>query len=310
MAEREREPGIALVAERVRVLLGDGWEVRSAERGISTPVYRLSSNGNVLYLRLSETSADSPAPEVRVLTVLSGRGVKVPEVVHYEPFDDVLGRSAMVTTEVRGVPLDDGGPPESLRVIAQEAGRDLATINSLPIEGFGWIRRDRPPDELAAEHVTPADFAAEYFDALARLARLRILTRDEADRIGYAMHSYASIWRHGWLAHGDLDATHIFQHDGRYSGIIDFGEIRGAHPLYDLGHFLLHDGESLPLPLFADLLSGYTEVSSLSSDDELHVRAAALMIGVRALDRCLGRPSFGAYRDFLLARVRHLQREV
>jgi hypothetical protein len=30
------------------------------------------------------------------------------------------------------------------------------------------------------------------------------------------------------LAHGDFDMTHIYQEDGRYTGIIDFGEIRGC----------------------------------------------------------------------------------
>ncbi len=48
------------------------------------------------------------------------------------------------------------------------------------------------------------------------------------------------------LAHGDFDTTHIYEKNCRYSGIIDFGEIRGAEPLYDLGHFQLHDGERLP----------------------------------------------------------------
>ena len=32
-----------------------------------------------------------------------------------------------------------------------------------------------------------------------------------------------------YLAHGDFDATHIWLDDqGRYAGIIDFGEMRGA----------------------------------------------------------------------------------
>lgn len=41
----------------------------------------------------------------------------------------------------------------------------------------------------------------------------------------------------GYLAHGDFDTTHIYQDNGRYTGIIDFGEIRGADRWYDLGYF-------------------------------------------------------------------------
>lgn len=44
-----------------------------------------------------------------------------------------------------------------------------------------------------------------------------------------------------FLIHGDFDSSHIFHVRGRYSGIIDFGEIRGSHYLYDLGHFKLHE---------------------------------------------------------------------
>jgi aminoglycoside phosphotransferase (APT) family kinase protein len=51
----------------------------------------------------------------------------------------------------------------------------------------------------------------------------------------------------GHLAHGDFDATHIWLDDhGRYAGIIDFGEMRGADRHFDLGHFLLHDRAPVP----------------------------------------------------------------
>ena len=43
------------------------------------------------------------------------------------------------------------------------------------------------------------------------------------------------------LAHGDFDATHIYQRDGLYTGVIDFGEMRGAEPHYDLAYFLVQD---------------------------------------------------------------------
>jgi hypothetical protein len=48
--------------------------------------------------------------------------------------------------------------------------------------------------------------------------------------------------KYAYLAHGDFDLTHIFQRNGHYTGIIDFGEIMGSSPFYDLGHFKLHDG--------------------------------------------------------------------
>ena len=46
----------------------------------------------------------------------------------------------------------------------------------------------------------------------------------------------------GRLAHGDLDVTRIFTAAGRYSGIIDFGETRGADRFFDLGQLSLRLG--------------------------------------------------------------------
>ena len=89
-------------------------------------------------------------------------------------------------------------------------------------------------------------------------------------------------WLHveqAWLAHGDFDVTHIYQHDGRYTGIIDFGEIRGAHQLYDLGHFNLHDGEVVPQMLLPTLLEGYREVLTLPPDRERRISLVSVLIG-------------------------------
>jgi Ser/Thr protein kinase RdoA (MazF antagonist) len=93
----------------------------------------------------------------------------------------------------------------------------------------------------------------------------------------------------GWLAHGDFDATHIFQADGCYAGIIDFGEIRGADRWYDLGHFHLHDGERVPMPLLPWLLAGYRSVIPLPDDAEPRIAFASMLIAIRALARVRAR---------------------
>jgi len=104
-------------------------------------------------------------------------------------------------------------------------------------------------------------------------------------------------------AHGDVDASHIFQRDGGYSGLIDFGEIRGAHPLYDLGHFLLHERELTERPVLRFLLEGYGDVSPLPDDHGEAIRTLSLLVAVPALARRLERPP-SAYRRFLVAAIR------
>ena len=37
-------------------------------------------------------------------------------------------------------------------------------------------------------------------------------------------------------SHGDYDLTPTFCADGRYTTLINFGEIQGTEPLFDMGH--------------------------------------------------------------------------
>jgi Ser/Thr protein kinase RdoA (MazF antagonist) len=92
------------------------------------------------------------------------------------------------------------------------------------------------------------------------------------------------------LAHGDFDLTPIFCAAGRYTGLIDFGEIRGAEPLFDLGHFHLHDQESSPAVLLPALLRGYQRVQALPAGHQEDIRRSAIRLGLRQLCRWLGPP--------------------
>jgi aminoglycoside phosphotransferase (APT) family kinase protein len=92
------------------------------------------------------------------------------------------------------------------------------------------------------------------------------------------------------LAHGDFDSTAIFQRDGDYSGLIDFGELRGTEPLFDLGHFHLWEHQRTPLPLWEALLAGYREVAAPPTGYEELVARSATLLGLRQLARWLGPP--------------------
>lgn len=280
--------------------------------GVSTQVYRVWHGDDIFYLRLAESAEASLLPEMQIHTWLHERGVKVPEIVYFEPFDPAVGRSAMVTTEIRGDHIGNAPIDGATSATLREAGRDLATINSIPVAGFGWVRRDRPDaGRLEAEHTTLQDFIFEYLEAdLAVIGREALSTADTATIHDLILSAIPSIPSEGaWLAHGDFDVSHIFQEHGRYTGIIDFGEIRGAHRLYDLGHFRLHDGERLNHPLLRDLLDGYQEITLLPLDYERQIDVTALMIGVRTLARVLPRPA-SEYQRYLAQSIRMLVSEL
>lgn len=265
MRETVRKPD--LVPEAVQALIDRAFGSQlpvSFERfpeGVSGQVYRLTRGPDVFFLRAAEEEGENLAIDAELHRQLRMRGVHVPEVVYMEHLDPVLERSVMITTEVPGRSLEQVPSVEAAQRVARSAGQDLALLNQVTVEGFGFVRRDGPSWPLAGQFPLYSDFVVSYLPAPwpGRLSELfdpmdighfENLIEEENRRPLTAAH----------LAHGDFDVTPIFHLDGVYSGLIDFGEIRGTEPLFDLGHFLLHDRESFPSPLIEHLVAGYEEL--------------------------------------------------
>jgi Ser/Thr protein kinase RdoA (MazF antagonist) len=199
-----------------------------------------------------------------------------------------------VTTEIKGRPIGHYPVNGVTRNVLVEAGRDLAVINSLRVEKFGWIRRDSSEVvALEAEFPTYRAFVFEHLEEDLALLGGQVLNIREIMAIRQIIGRYDA-WldqEQAWLAHGDFDMTHIYQENDHYTGIIDFGEIRGADPFYDLGHFRIYDGETLPAMAFPHLLEGYRDVARLPADYEQRVHFSSLLIAIRALAHSLRKHS-------------------
>jgi len=297
---------IRAVAGRIFSTSIDFTVTRVAE-GVSTSVYRIERGAETFYCRVLPEAGASFLPEAEVHRLLRERGVKVPEVVYVARYDERLERPVMLTTAIKGYPIGHCPADPNVPNILIEAGHDLARINQIPVTGFGWITRDQPErGRLEAEYLTYRAFVAAYLDAALATLREHLLDADEIAAIRAILDRHDS-WldsHDAWLAHGDFDATHIYQEGGRYTGIIDFGEIRGSDRWYDLGHFRMHDGETLPMPALPWLLKGYRAVTPLPDDDERRMSFTSLLIALRALARLLMMNRQTAYRDHALASVR------
>lgn len=263
--------------------------VEPASPGRLLVVYRLRADGVVYYLRVAEETGQDLTTDAQVLARLAGLGVRVPAVVHAEAQPGDLDRSFLIVSAVAGRSLAGHGTDGQARRAARAAGRDAALINAIEVEGFGWLRRDGLPG-LRAELASYADFLvsdlpgrwpgwlAGAFTA-AELQALQAVADQERQRPVPRAH----------LVHGDFDTTHIWIDDhGRYAGIIDFGEMRGADRHFDLGHFLLHDRAARSVPLFEDFLAGYAEAAALAGDHRELIRRSAIMSGLRQLSLWLG----------------------
>lgn len=257
--------------------------------GTSTQVYRVIRGDEVFYLRLAEERHEDLHTDATVHRELLRRGVPVPDIVYVERFDPAIDRSVMITTAIPGGPLSPDAPFDVATAVVRAAGAACARLNQVAVDGFGWVRHDGSPVVSArmdsyAEFVRselPATWPRLLADAFttAELVRLQYLVDDEAARSPAV----------GWLVHGDLDLTHIFTDGSTFTGIIDFGEIRGAEMWYDLGHFQVHDCALYPHSLLDEFVAGYGEVTPLPADYAELIRRSAVLSGLRQLCRWLGR---------------------
>jgi aminoglycoside phosphotransferase (APT) family kinase protein len=263
--------------------------VEPASPGRLLVVYRLRADGVIYYLRVAEEGGEDLTTDAQVLARLAGLGVRVPAVVHVEAQPGDLDRSFLIVSAVAGRSLASHGTDEQARRAVRAAGRDAALINAIEVEGFGWLRRDGLPG-LRAELARYADFVASDLPGRWPGWLAGVFSAAELDALqAVADHERQRPIPQAHLAHGDFDATHIWLDDhGRYAGIIDFGEVRGADRHFDLGHFLLHDRAARPVALFEDFLGGYAEAAALAEDHRDLIWRSAIMSGLRQLSLWLG----------------------
>ncbi|KAA8886212.1 aminoglycoside phosphotransferase family protein [Nocardia colli] len=284
----------AVVDEIVADVLGRAStaQIRPMTSGSSTPVYRLTHAGTVLYLRFAEHPAHGLAAEVAVHTLLRAKGVRVPEVLHFEPHDERAGRAWMLITEIPGGPVDALATEATVANVYTAAGRDLALVNSIEVRGFGWIARDdadldtpiQGTDATYAEFVHPEGAVERLTQVGLTPAELDLVEALLADEVTSGPRGGT-----GRLVHGDIDLPHVFQCDGRYTGLIDFGEIRGADGLYDLAEFALHLDDPERARAYQYLERGYADVTPLPSDYERRLTQLAASIIVERINRWLPR---------------------
>jgi aminoglycoside phosphotransferase (APT) family kinase protein len=251
--------------------------------GLAAQVYRVTRGRETFYLRLAEDPADNLETDAEVHRRLIALGVRVPDVVFVTAYDEVIGRSVMVTTAVPGVPLAQVAARSGGRSVLRAAGADLARLHQVPVDGYGWVARDGA-GPLRAEFATYADFLASglpvpwpgplatVFSA-ATIEAIESLILDERDQPE----------RPATLAHGDVRLGHIFAQRGSYTGLIDLGEVHGANPAFDLGRFLLTAHDVLGAPPLPALLEGYREVAPLPDDHLAAIRRSAIVHGLPEL---------------------------
>lgn len=306
---KNQEPELEQVSALARrYFRSTAFQIEREPSGVSTYVYRIATNGGIFYLRILPEQNMSFAPEVLVHRLLLQKGVQVPEVLHFEPVHEELGLSVMLVREIPGVHAGQVTSQASYERVMENAGSQLALVHGIPVDGFGWIRRGRNEDGavLRGENRSADEHLLEFLEDDVQFLSEKLFSKAEGSIIRRVMERGLPLMgRHEpRLVHGDFDDSHIFQDNGTYTGIIDFGEIQGSSPLYDLGHFKLHDGQRYKG--FPALSEGYRSVVPLTAWDQLEIDLWAVWIGVRRLGIVARRSPHAGYVHHLLSRVREL----
>lgn len=257
-------------------------KVERVPKGSSTYVYRAITDTETYYIRFLPEDA-SFATEVLVHRTLFEAGVSVPRIIGWEHKNELTGLSVMIENEVPGISVEDEKPKLNLQEIMRDAGRQLAHIHGITVDGFGWINKDYP-DALKGEKAGFDEYFNEFLRSDLNTLHQYPFSKAERIRITELMLKAQDVLRveKAVLVHGDFDISHIFHSAGRYSGIIDFGEVRGNNRLFDLATFTGFYQDKI---LYSYLLDGYLEIAYLSEKDLYAVELMALFIILRLLGK-------------------------
>lgn len=191
---------------------------------------------------------DNLATEAWACDRVRAAGVSAPAVVATDLAGASLGVAMIL---LRCVP----GSPSPAGAAVYEAGRQLRSIHAIGVQGFGHLD---PPVNGAAPvgaYDSWESFTDTTFGFVDQLLDHDLLHRSLADRVRSCLHQHRdAVGQDGppALLHGDLQTRHLFAANGRLSGFIDFGDVAGGDPIFDLARYSQGGAATLP-----DLLAGY-----------------------------------------------------
>lgn len=261
-------------------------KIQPVEAGVVTNVYRVLNKGKTHYLRITYQENISYQPEVIAHQKMLSVGAKVPRIIYHRNYSpEIDNHSFMIIEEIPGKPLSEYNDWQEMDQIFIEAGKDLAKIHSIPVDGFGWIERESKENKefkkLKGPFKNYSDYYFHWLDRdLKRLVDKDILTIKEADQVKKLKTKFEKYldYDQAVLTQGDSTICHIYCDQGKYTGMIDFGGMRGASPYFDLGHFLYFSGQTDKV--FPKLIEGYQTVNPLPKDYQLRVDIEGVLISI------------------------------
>ncbi|MCG5215716.1 aminoglycoside phosphotransferase family protein [Streptosporangium sp. KLBMP 9127] len=225
---------------------------RALSGSIVNTVHEIRVDGKRMILKFGEESGIKR--EYAVLLELKGRRLPVPRA-------ELVKASAGGPGVVLLMDAWDGAAAEEDSPALVGAGRALRHLHSLEKNGFG------PVDPSASEVRGSYSSWSAYVDHLLERAWSRIpeavLDAELRGLILTVVQESADSLSHpgnGVLLHGDLAPRHVWCHDERFVGLIDWGDAMVGDPVFDIARASLAGPTALKL-----LMSGYGQEVELDA---------------------------------------------
>ncbi len=228
--------------------------------GEANEVYALTfESGLEVILRIARRAEGLFEKEAWAIDRCRALGMAAPEVLSVQRLEaDAEPLEVCFLERLPGVRLSDSLtlPAETLRTVVRELGEQISRMHAIGPGDLGEAARffaNDADDFLAME--------AEFVDlgvnaGLDRQALQRAFRFFEA-----VMMRHAPLPRR--LTHNDFRACHVLVHDGRLSGVIDFGEVSMDSPINEFAKWAYWEGPALPV---AWLQEGYGDKALFNAD--------------------------------------------
>ena len=254
-----REVSSSPVADTARIVHGEANEV-----------YRVTfESGLAVILRIARRAEGLFEKEAWAIGRCRALGVLAPEVLSIQRVETAGEVLELCFLELlRGDRLSDslGVPRETLRSVVRELGEQISRMHSI-----GW-------DDLGGAARFFENDTDDFLSMEAEFVRLGVaagLDRRGLERafrfFETAMNGPTRLTRR--LTHNDFRACHVMIHDGRLSGLIDFGQVSMDTPINEFAKWDFWEAPDLPV---AWLQEGYGDRSLF--EDGYRERFQALRI--------------------------------
>ncbi len=274
---------VSIIKKLINSTEFNNFEVISIDKGVSTDVFKLSYKSTTLFLRVLPKGEKSSRQVIAHRKMIE-KGVNVPEVIYFaDNINEIDGCSYMILKEIKGDSIRESRVLRlnDIEKIIIEAGKQIALVNTIEVNGVGWIDRAEG-NNLFASVKDYDDFAIKNLqNMLIDLVSKNIVSKELSEKIFQYIDKNKQLFDikgKSFLAHGDFGIDHIYQNDGKFSGIIDFGDIRGTSKFYDISHVYTFNNI-----YFEYLIKGYNEVYKLPNDYLERVKLEAVLFGVGKL---------------------------